>query len=102
MLQTKILSMKFPFSSQSSSLVSLQNIQSQTKKSKNPPVLFPITDVLFTSHFILSVFVFYPLMLCFLSDRTLFLAAECQAAAPAEIAGPYMQDHVFRGWFITR
>lgn len=44
-------------------------------------------------------------MLCFLLDRTLFLAAvsaEEQAAAAAEIAGPYMEDHVFRGWFIMR
>lgn len=44
-----------------------------------------------------SVFIFYPLMLCFLLDRTLFLAAECQAAAPAEIAGPHMQDHYLGG-----
>lgn len=33
--------------------------------------------MLFASNFILSVFIFYPLMLCFLLDRTLFLAAEC-------------------------
>lgn len=64
----------------SSSLVSLQNTQSPKKKKKksiNLPVFFPITEVLFTSHFILSVFIFYPLMLCFLLDRTLFVAAEC-------------------------
>lgn len=76
MLLTKIHPGKFPFLTQSSSSISLQNNQSKKKKSKNLPVFFPISDVLFASNFILSVFIIYPLMLYFLLHRALLLAAE--------------------------